>query len=956
LGAVDAALRRVEQGETAAVFVTGGSGVGKTELMRVIAARMREAGAVVFAGICLDIGDISLHPVRHALRRFLAESNRATTAAAGAATDLITFLDGEAASPTSAGALIERTAAGLRAVSEGQPLVLVIDDLHWVDQSTERLLRYLLAGLGGIRLLLVGAARVEALHGRHPVRTMLSELRRQPSVLVMELRPLDRAATEELAATIVGRPLDRENVELLWTRSRGNPYVVETLARGYRDGAVGLPTTLREIALAQVAALSPESRAVAYAMAAGVEPVEHALLARVVPLSEEQLIEAVRATVDQRILDADEDTYRFHLGVFKEVLESALLPGERVRLHRRYAEALAELPDGESQHSRLAHHWRLAGERRRAVRSAIAAAERAERLYRFAEAFTCWAIALVLIDEAPAGELPDLDRPAMWRAAAEAAHRSGEHPRALAILEELAAREKGLPGWLHTSRARYLAAAGRPAEAEAEYELAFAAEDCTALERATAGAHSADLLVELGRYAEAGQRARVALDLARAEGDLSSVVLASGALGFSQAYLADPVAGRAAVEEALSTAEQAGSPADIACAYLHLADLLTGPLNELRDGVKFARRGAARSEQLGIARTYGARLLAVAANGLFRLGEWAEAETCIDHALRHGPSGTEAVELLLARCRVSIGYGDLDAAASDLDAIETLTAGASARHVLPLLILRAGLAMWRGEHVEARRAVKRGLDFYQRRTEDIVLQATLLWHGLRAEAEAQTASQGADPHTVADLRRLTHQIKDGSVTAAMPVRDAVAGFLALCDAELTRIEGTSDPAAWALAERLWDGRQPYPAAYARLRQAEALFAQRTRNAKAETTLRQAYRAARLLGARPLTEEIKNLADRARVRLDEPVDQSEAPQPTHNAGGPIDGRRHGPLATLTDREYEVLALVAAGLTNQEIGLRLFISPRTVGVHVSHVLAKLQVKSRVQASAIYQRRAS
>ncbi|OLB73362.1 MAG: LuxR family transcriptional regulator [Actinobacteria bacterium 13_2_20CM_2_71_6] len=909
LQALRTAFGDVEQGETAAVFLTGESGIGKT---------FRPAEG---------------------------------TAAAQAARELMALLDGETVDPDGAGDLLERLSRGLRAVSEGRPLVLVVDDLQWVDRTTRQLLLYLLAGLGGIRLLLLGAVRAETLHGGHPLRQMLVELRRLRSVRVLELAPLGRAETAELAAEIVGRALEPDDADLIWERSRGNPFVIEELARDVRDGRVGLSDTLRELVLARVDALPPDARTVVLAAVAGVEPVEHALLARVVRLEEDRLNHAVRTAVEQRILVVADDGYRFHHRLIREVLEPRLLPGERTQLHRRYAEALTAVPGGALQHARLAHHWRLAGDHARALPAAVAAAEDAERLYGFAEAFEHWTAALALartVEPAP------VDPIMLRQRAAEAAHRCGEHDRALALLEELADTADPPPCWLRTRRARYLASVGRTAEAETEYERALAAADCDVQERATAAAHSAELLLQLGRYADAGRRAWEALDLARTAGDSTScVVLASAALGFSQAYLNDPIAGLAVVRQALRTAEQSGSPVDVACAHLYLAELLTGPLNELEQGVNVARHGAERAEQLGLGRTYGTRLLAVAANGLFRVGRWAEAEKAIAEALRHRPSGADAVELLLARCRISVGYGDFDAAERDLEAVDTLLAGVGARYVLPLLTLRAGLAMWRGQHTDARRAVQQGLRTELSRSDDVWLLAPLIWHGLRAEAEARASgADEPDEKAIAHLRDCAERIAHTSAAPAGPVRDAVSGYQELCDAEIGRLEGRSEPAAWAHAAEIWERRQhPYPAAYARLRQAEALFAQRTRNAEGTAALRAAYDTARRLGAQPFTKEIQTLAARARVPLDEREAPPDPPAEAANPPGPA--RRPDELAALTAREVQVLADVAEGFTNREIAERLFISERTVGVHVSHILDKLQVRSRVQASAVLQR---
>ncbi len=973
LAVLRAALLKVEHGETAAVFVVGDSGVGKTRLLAAAGEEMSRAGAVVLSGSCLDIGDASpLHPLRQALLRVSPEWERARPVAAPALRELMEILDGEATSSDGAGALLERLSRGLGTVADGRILVLIMDDLQWADRTTRQLLLYLLAGLGGVQLLLLGAVRAESLHGCDPLRLMLMELRRLRSVRLVELSPLGQAETERLATAIVGGPLDPAAMDLVWTRSGGNPFFVEELARDARDGRVGLSDTLREIVLARVALLPLPARTVVSALAAAVKPVEHELLARVVDLEEVPLIQAIRTAVDKRILVAAEEGYWFHHRLIKEVLEPGLLPGERVRLHRRYAEALSTRSSGRLQNASLAYHWRLAGERARSLQAAMAAAEDAERLHGLAEAFHHWTDALELARELRGGESVDVDMTVLWQSTAEAGHRCGEHERALALLEEPGAYGAAPPPWgVYIRRARYLAALGRLTEAEVEYERALKDDRCTAPDKATAAAHSAELLLLLGRHADAGKRACEALELARGvEDSASSMVLAGAVLGASQAYLDDPTAGVVTVRDALRTAERLGGLVDIARTYVQLAELLTGPLNELEEGVAVARHGADRAERDGLGRTYGTRLLAVAANGLFRLGWWAQAEEVIAAAFRHRPSGADAVELLLARCRVRIGYGDLDAAERDLEAIDTLlAAGGGARHILPLLTLRAGLAMWRGRPGEARDAIQRGLDLAESRSDDVWLQAPLVWHGLRAEAEARSGGAEPDGQAVRRLCQVAECIARDSATAAGPVREAVTGYQELCSAEISRLEGRSEPSAWARAAAAWERRKhPYPAAYARLRQAEALFAQRTRNAEATHALQDAYRTATDLGAHPFLEEIRGLAERARVPLPErpasgpPVSgehgaprQPGAASPATAAGTPSAGRRAyvDELAVLTNRELQVLARVAAGDRNREIAQLLYISPRTVGVHITHILEKLGVRTRVQATAIYQR---
>ena len=434
------------------------------------------------------------------------------------------------------------------------------------------------------------------------------------------------------------------------------------------------------------------------------------------------------------------------------------------------------------------------------------------------------------------------------------------------------------------------------------------------------------------------------------DGSATEVVLASSALGFSEAFLEDPDAGLAVMRQALETAERAGSPEDVACAYLHLAELLTGPLNILEEGVVVARRGAERVAELGLGRTYETRLLAIATNGLFRVGQWAEAEKVVAAALRHRPSGADAVELLLARCRLSVGYGDIEAADRDLEAVATVLAGGGrpARDADADPARRPGDVAGPARRGPAGGAARADREPLRR----------------RGAARPRWPGTGCGPRrrrTPAVPCRSTRRRYAGCGTwssgwparapaAGPPGAGVVDGFLALCAAELSRLDG-SDPELWAASAAEWDRRNhPYPAAYSRLRQAEALLARRSRAATAGKRCGRRTQMAQGLGAVPLTTRDQRRwpagpgwSWRATTPRPAPVAAAGArPRRRRRAGG-----------CSPRREREVLAAVAEGLTNREIGQRLFISERTIGVHVSHIFDKLQVRTRVQASAIYLR---
>jgi ATP/maltotriose-dependent transcriptional regulator MalT len=146
----------------------------------------------------------------------------------------------------------------------------------------------------------------------------------------------------------------------------------------------------------------------------------------------------------------------------------------------------------------------------------------------------------------------------------------------------------------------------------------------------------------------------------------------------------------------------------------------------------------------------------------------------------------------------------------------------------------------------------------------------------------------------------------------------VAGSLLLALAELSRLEKQSDPERWRAAAAVWQQlERPFDTAYAQFREAEALLAGRAPRPQAEQVLRSAHRTAVALGAGPLRREIELLAQRGRLRLEEPVDTTASPEAPSSSAASLD---------LTRREVEVLALVAEGRTNRQIGQALYINPQ------------------------------
>jgi DNA-binding CsgD family transcriptional regulator len=218
----------------------------------------------------------------------------------------------------------------------------------------------------------------------------------------------------------------------------------------------------------------------------------------------------------------------------------------------------------------------------------------------------------------------------------------------------------------------------------------------------------------------------------------------------------------------------------------------------------------------------------------------------------------------------------------------------------------------------------------------------LLWLAARIEADEATRARDrreeVPDSTVERCRELA------AFAAGMAAHTAATrGYQALVTAELAVAAGEVDVAPWLAAAQAWQlAGEPYPWAYTLLRLAEAAAAAGDRQG-ASRSVRQAHALASQVGAIPIANEAGALARRARLSLQDP------------AGPSVTRRAEDPLARfgLTEREREILALLAAGRSNPQIAESLFISPKTASVHVSNILAKLGVDGRVEAAAVAHR---
>ena len=768
LGRLGTAFCKPATGQPAIVVIGGESGVGKTRLLWEFLNLARDQGGTVLVGGCTDFGEggPSYWAVLEALRPVwsqvdvagldpaVAEGSPGPTAAAG-----VSEQSGAGRIP-----LFELVLRALRRLAEQAPVVLAIEDVHWADRSTRDLLAFLLANLHADPVMMIVTYRSEALGRRHALQPLLAELRRSRRADFIELRPFTRDEMVAKLHGILGRAPGDELVELTWSRSDGNAFFAEELVAAVQEGyGDELPPTLRHILLCRVDVLSDAARRVISLVAVAGEGVSYSLLAAVAEMDEGELATALRECVDHQLLAVHSDgrTYRFRHSLMQEVLYDELLPSEKHLFHTAYgrslesqltsAEATGAARPGDIGPARLAHHWFAAGDARRALVAAVDAAAAADAIYGFAEAQRLYERALGLWDQvADARDVVGMERWALFERAAEAAHFAGEHRRASALttaaIAELTAGNETIDNRraiLHQRLGRYLWAAGDSREALRAYEeavLCLPAGVASAARASVEGAYAEALMLS-GRYRSSRQQAEAALQVAREVGAQLQETQILATLGFDLAFLGDSASGVSALERAQVIAEELGNPDDIGRAYLNRAELLSGPLNCLAEAAEIAQRGVARVRQLGLERTYGVALQAIAVNTLFRLGRWSEADVFLRQAFAAKPTGTAAINLCLARAKLSVGRGEFAAAESDLRAVEALAAGGlGLQYEAPLLTLRAGLDLWLGHPERAREAVNRGIMSSINGSDDVWLLAPLIWHGLRAEADLAAAA------------------------------------------------------------------------------------------------------------------------------------------------------------------------------------------------------------------------
>jgi DNA-binding CsgD family transcriptional regulator len=446
------------------------------------------------------------------------------------------------------------------------------------------------------------------------------------------------------------------------------------------------------------------------------------------------------------------------------------------------------------------------------------------------------------------------------------------------------------------------------------------------------------------RFGEAIEVTERALAVARAAGAPPEIVAhALSTLGVSLAYSGDVAEGIRLAEEAVQVAEaQTPHTEDLHRAYGNLSCVLM--LEDLRRSAQVALEGAEIASRDGLATTYGRFNTGNAIASLVSAGEWAQAEALmagIRSTVGPAMEPVSVFNLLVSSVVLAAWRGDRPAVDRDLAQIDAaLERGGHPDMRSRVAVAAAEAAVWCRSYAAAQRYISAAQDA-DADTDDRLLRVQAAAVGLRLAAEWPATGPANSPPAAGNAER--HALTGRMLALAAdprcrnpPGREALA-YLRTAEAEASRLTGPGDPALWCAAIEAWEPvSAPHRIAYARLRLAEALLGRPGHRQQAQAELAAARDVAERMGARALAEEAGLLAMRA--RLGPPA-----------AGMPAPDERFG----LTQREHDVLRLVCAGRTNRQIAAELFITPKTAGLHVSHILTKLSVTTRGEAAALAHR---
>ncbi len=938
-------------GQPVVLLVSGDAGVGKTRLLSELATGAASRGFTVLSGRCAELADsVPYLPLADALR---AASSGPLAEAVATRPVLARLLpDGEITrQPGDLPGIAQQQLFGavlgmLAELAAAHPVLLILEDLHWADRSTRDLVTFLSRVLRHERIALAVSYRTDDMHRTHPLRPVVGELLRLPSVSAIEVGPLDPAAMAEHLIQLAGAT--PAEIDQVIERAEGNAYFAEELLATCPAGSV-LPAGLADLLVARTIVLSPTAQQVLRAAAVTGRRIDDELVMRASGLATADYEAAVRDAVARQLLVPDGAAgLAFRHALLREAIYNDLLPGERTRLHARLAELLsderrlAEVPGSAAE---LALHCLASHDVPGAFAASVQAGQEAWRLAAPADALRHFDQALSLWDRVEDPE--KLSGMSRGKLAFKAALTAGDAGQVSLAVKQLRRLNRFLAEQPDQDPMLLCRAMERLA-----YFLLDIDEDEEAI--ATAAAAVDVLSADPPSWERANALATHARALLAYDTNMASARAVEAAAAASAAgapwLQADALATLASVREragligeAKSTAEKAlelTTETDMAGVELRVRLLLARlslESGDLAEAGTLAHAGVERAAQAGLSMApYGLDLRYLHYLAHYADGKWDHAQDIADMFPVRVASVAEA-RLSAMALFIEVARGSQRVADRRAWLEQYLASDQLAAYIARGLL--AEDAYWAGDLQGALNLVK------------ATVAAAAAWAGDDLDAQvirpaavgvgaladlarlARAAGQPADA-LVAEAESLTEIARSGvsskrRAAAALGVEGR--GWLARAEAELRRAAGDNGAANWRSVLEAFGPAFVYETARSRWRLAEALAEAGDRD-EAQRQWQLAVGTADELGATRLRAALADLGRRARLGT---------------GSRAVPG---SPLSILTSRELDVLRSLTAGRSNKEIAAELFISDKTVSVHVSNILAKLGAASRTEAAAI------
>lgn len=824
----------------------------------------------------------------------------------------------------------------LERLAAQEPMLLILEDVHWADPTSLELLHHLAHRAPSLSMLIIATYRSDELHAAHPLRKLLGAMARDRVGEELRLLPLTSGETAEMLREILGIEPDPAFAAAVWKRAEGNPFFVEEIvsvlsANGTVDSSVinasaldrlPLPSTVSEAVLARVNALGPNAVEAISAAAVIGRTVEFEDLRGVLGMSELELLEVIEQLVAHQLLREEKsegpDCYAFPHALMQEAIYESIISRRRRLLHRRVAAALEKRSRRQSTRlDELAYHYRLGGDRERAFEYARMAGDEAVRLRAWDDAAEHYENALASLEEmmddgTKTAELLERLAGVAWRQSRGAAGRQYAE-EALRIRRNLGQPEEAV-------RLLRRLALLRIEEGDTE-GAGEALDEALRLIGATDSDQLGAIYDDLGRLSiERGDLDRAesllthGLSLASRDSHGGEEVLAMVSLGQLSVLGGHVSAGVARLDLALALLREGGRLPFERLTRVY-ADgvrtlLLAQEYNRALDWADSARQLCQRQGVVGMDahfRSMRAAILTIASGEEDTLTEASEA---VSELRRTGRA--ELRDALRVLGFIHRARGDLDAARAAYE--EAISLGERGRPVgLALVALAQGRNEEAAEVLEqALHAIPPTQPLVARQILPYAVEA-LIAVGRVAEARATVEQTPSIPDTCAGLAQLLH----------------ARGLVELA-------EGKADSAAedFAASAEAWEDK------------GNRLEARRARVALLEAMLSAGTTTEALSIGRALLEELgRPLLPRER----ETVRRLLRRAGVRTRPGSMPQRENsGDKPRLTVREEAVLREVAKGRTNKEIASALGIAEKTVSVHVSHILAKLDCRTRTQAA--------